>query len=94
MSERDSANNASDGGYEAPTAGYEDVLYAHGTTKAAALFGTTNTKLARYVSVQSWSGATIVGKAMEKMADPPLIEPVRPGLDENYDTDTDVEEVE
>ena len=37
-------SNDSGGGYEAPTSGYEDVLYAHGTTKAAAVFGTVNTK--------------------------------------------------
>ena len=52
-SDKDSTTEASSGGYEALTAGYKDVLYAHGTTKAAAKFGTTNTKLARYVSVQS-----------------------------------------
>ena len=91
-SDKDSTSEASSGGYEAPTAGYEDVLYAHGTTKAAALFGTTNTKLARYVSVQSWSGATIAGKAMEKLADPPLIEPARPDPEEKYEVEVDVEE--
>ena len=68
----------SSGGYKAPTAGYEDVLYAHGTTKAAALFVTVNTKLARYVSVQSWGGATIAGQAMEKLVELTLIEPTRP----------------
>ena len=59
-------SNNSSGGYEVPTSGYEDVLYAHGTTNAAAVFGTVNTKLARYVSVQSWTGATIAGTAMKK----------------------------
>ena len=91
-SDKDSTTEASSGGYEAPTAGYKDVLYAHGTTKAAAKFGTTNTKLARYVSVQSWSGATIAGKAMEKLADPPLIESPRPSQDEEYDTEVEVDE--
>ena len=73
------------GGYKAPTTGYEDVLYAHGTTKAAALFVTVNTKLARYVSVQSWGGATIAGQAMEKLAEPTLIEPTRPSLREEFE---------
>jgi hypothetical protein len=75
----------SSGGYEAPTAGYEDVLYAHGTTKAAALIVTVNMKLARYVSVQSWGGATIAGQAMEKLAEPTLIEPARPSPTEEYE---------
>ena len=81
------SNPSSDksGGYKAPTTGYEDVLYAHGTTKAAALFVTVNTKLARYVSVQSWGGATIAGQAMEKLAEPTLIEPTRPSLREEFE---------
>ena len=57
--------NVTSGGYEAPTVGYEDVLNLHGTTKAAAEFGKVNTRLARYVSVQSWSGAMITGRAMK-----------------------------
>ena len=72
------------GGYETPTTGYEDVLYAHGTTKAAALFMTVNTKLARYVSVQSWGGATIAGQAMEKLVEHTLIEPTQPSPTKEY----------
>ena len=68
----------SSGCYVAPTAGYEDVLYAHGTTKAAALFVMVNTTLARYVSVQSWGGATILGQAIEKLVGPTQIEPTWP----------------
>jgi hypothetical protein len=75
----------SSGGYEVPTAGYEDVLYAHGTTKAAALFVTVNTKVARYVSVQSWGGATIAGQAMEKLVEPTLIKPTRPSPTEEFE---------
>ena len=75
----------SSGGYEAPTAGYEDVLYAHGTTKAAALFVMVNTKLARYVSVQSWGGATIAGQAMEKLVEPTLIKPTRPSPTKEFE---------
>ena len=68
----------SSGDYKAPTAGYEGVLYAHGTTKAAALFVMVNTKLARYVSVQIWGRATIAGQAMEKLVEPTQIKHSRP----------------
>ena len=74
-SESNVPTNDSGGGYTAPTVGYEDILYSHGTTKAADLFGTVNTKLIHYISVQSWSGATIAGNAMEKLAEPTLIAP-------------------
>ena len=36
------------GAYEAPTVGYEDVLYTHGNTKAAATFTQVTTRLGRY----------------------------------------------
>ena len=72
------------GGYEAPTAGYEDVIYSHDTMKNAALSGTVNTKLAHYVSVQSWSGAMIVGKAMEKLVEPTLTKPSLPSPTKEY----------
>ena len=81
-----SATTDASGGYEAPTVGYEDVLYAHGNTKAAATFNTTNVKLARYVSVQSWSGATIAGRAMELMIEPTIEEPVVPTSTEEVET--------
>ena len=90
-------NDASGRGYnyKAPTVGYADVLFAHGTPKAGVLFGTATTRLARYVSVQSWIGVTIMGKAMEDLADPPLIKPLGLGPNEDYDdTDTDVIEVD
>ena len=45
--------NVTSGGYNAPTVGYEDILYSHSTTKAAAEFGKVNPRLACYVSVQS-----------------------------------------
>ena len=69
-------SNDSSGGYKAPTAGYENVLYVNGTTKVAALFVTVNTMIAHYVSVQSWGGATIAGQSMEKLVDPTLIKQV------------------
>ena len=75
----------SSGGYKAPTVGYEDVLYAHGTTKAAALFVTVNTKLARYVSLQSWGGATIAGQAMQKLVEPMQIKPTQPSPTEEFE---------
>ena len=73
------------GGYEAPTVGYEDILYSHSTTKVTALFGTVSTKFTRYVSVQIWSGATIVGKAMEKLVGPTLTKPTLPLLTKEYE---------
>ena len=67
--------NASTTNYRAPTVGYEDQVFSHGTTKAAAMFTVVLTKLARMVSLQSWAGATIAGQAMEKLEEPKLIEP-------------------
>ena len=66
------------GDYEAPTVGYKNVRYLYGTIKANTLFGTVDTKLAGYVSVQSWSGVTIVWKAMEKLARPMLTKTTLP----------------
>ena len=58
---------ASTANYCAPTVGYEDQVFSHGTTKAAATFTAVLTKLARMVSLQSWASATITGQAMEKL---------------------------
>ena len=75
LTERKNPSNESSEGYKAPTVGYKDIMYSHKNTKATATFGTVHTKLARYASVQSWSGATIVGRAMEKLARPTMIAP-------------------
>ena len=53
--------SASTANYRAPTVGYEDQVFSHGTTKAAAMFTAVITKLARMVLLQSWVGATIAG---------------------------------
>ena len=53
--------SASTANYRAPTVGYEDQVFSHGTTKAAAMFTAVLTKLARMVSLQSWAGARIAG---------------------------------
>ena len=37
--------------YRTPTVGYEDQVFSHGTTKAAAMFTAVLTKLARMVSL-------------------------------------------
>ena len=87
--ESNTPSNVTSGSYEAPTVGYEDVLYSHGTTKAAAEFGKVNMRLARYVSVQSWSGATIAGRAMENLAEPKLVEPTMPSLQEEFEHEVD-----
>ena len=71
-------SNVSGKGYRSPTLGYKDILYSYGTTKAATMFETVNTNLARYVSMQSWSGATIAGRAMEERTEPTLITPKLP----------------
>ena len=67
------------------TVGYEYVIYLYGTIKAAALFGTVNTKLAHYVSIQGWSGATIAENAMEKLVESTLTEPTLPSPTEEYE---------
>ena len=67
--------SASAANYRAPTVGYEYQVLSHGTMKAAATFTAVLTKLARMVSLQSWAGATIAGRAMEKLEEPTLIEP-------------------
>ena len=85
LTESNTPLNVTSGSYKAPTVGYEDVLYSHGTTKAAAEFGKVNTRLARYVSVQSWSGATIAGRVMENLVEPKLVEPTMPSLQEDFD---------
>ena len=89
LTESNAPLNVTSGGYEAPTVGYEDVLYSHGTTKAAAEFRKVNTRLARYVSMQSWSGATIAGRAMENLAEPKLVEPTMPSSQEEFEKEVD-----
>ena len=78
-------------GYEASIIGHEDILYSHGTTNAAALFGTVNMKLARYVSVQSWVGEMIAGKAMEKLVKQALTRPSLPSPTKEYEVSEDQE---
>ena len=56
--------SASTANYRVPTVGYEDKVFSHGTTKAAATFTGVLTKLASMVSLQSWDGATTTGRAM------------------------------
>ena len=63
------------GKYRAPTVGYEDCIFSHGDTKDAAVFTATLTKLARMVALKSWAGATVAGRAMERMKEPTLVEP-------------------
>ena len=70
--------------YSAPTAGLQKVLFSFGSTKDAAEFITTKSKLARYVGTQSWPGAPVASMAMEDMADPILIPPTRPTLETSW----------
>ena len=64
--------------FRAPTSGYEDVIFSFGSAKDAATFEEVRVKLSRYVTVQSWRGATVAGTAMEDMMEPDLPAPVRP----------------
>ena len=73
-------DSASAANYRAPTAGYEDQVFLHGTMKAAAIFTAVLTKLARIVSLHSWAGATIAGRAMKNLEEPTLIEPQAPTM--------------
>ena len=76
-SEKDSMGE-DDGTFEAPTVGYQDAIYTHGTTKATAGFGRVTIRLRRYVALQSWKGATVAGQAMENLSEPIFDEPNRP----------------
>ena len=67
--------------YSAPTAGLQKVLFSFGSTKDAAEFITTKSKLARHVGIQSWPGAPMASMAMEDMAEPIMIPPIRPELE-------------
>ena len=67
------------------TVGYEDVLYTHGDTKAAAAFTQVTRRLGRFLSLQSWKGATVAGRAMETMTEPVYEEPVVPTTEVEYD---------
>jgi hypothetical protein len=68
--------------YSAPTAGLQKVLFSFGSTKDAAEFITTKSKLARFVGTQSWPGAAAASMAMEDMAEPILTPPIRPKLEQ------------
>ena len=48
-------------------------------------------KFARYVTMQSWSGSTITGKAMEKLVKPMLTDPNLPSLTDEYEEAKDRE---
>ena len=74
-SDEKGSSSGTTGKYRAPTVGYEDYIFSHGNTKAAAVFTATLTKLARMVALQSWPGATVTGRAMERTEEPELLKP-------------------
>ena len=58
---------------------------SHGTAKATDMFRMVNTKVRCNISVQSWSGAMIAGRAMEKLDEPMLIVPKLPSPTKEYE---------
>ena len=79
-SDEKGSSSGTTGKYRAPTVGYEDHIFSHGNTKAAAVFTATLTKLARMVALKNWAGATVAGRAMERMKEPTLKEPTMPSM--------------
>ena len=77
--------------YSAPTAGLQKVLFSFGSTKDASEFITTKSKLARYVGIQSWSGAPVASMAMEDVAEPILTPPIVLKQDGSTETITRIE---
>ena len=64
--------------YSAPTAGLSKVLFTFRTTKDAAAFMLTKSKLARHVGTQSWPGAAMASRVIDDMKDPDVDKPDRP----------------
>ena len=65
-------------GHTAPTPGLNDVVFIFGSTKDAAEFAETKSKLSRYVGTQTWSYASKSALAMETMMAPVYHKPTRP----------------
>ena len=74
-----------------PTVWCEGALYSHSTTKAANMSRVVNMKVACYASMKSWTIATIMGRAMEKLAELMLIAPKLPSPTKKYEESEDQE---
>ena len=66
--------------YSAPTTGLTKVLFSFGSTKDAAEFITTTSKLASHVGTQPWPGASVVSMAIEDITNSTISPPHRPTL--------------
>ena len=56
--------------FKAPTVGLESAVFSIGSTRNAAAFEETKSKLSRYVGTQSWRGSALAALAIEKLAVP------------------------
>ena len=63
--------------FQAPTKGYEYILFTSGTAKDAARFMDTIEQLSRYVDALGWMQSSALTKVMTNLKDPLLVAPVR-----------------
>ena len=75
MSSKKNSTGYENDDYEAPTVGYKDVLYTHGTTKVAATFEQVTTKIRRFIALQTWKSVTIAGQGIDTTNDRSLLSP-------------------
>ena len=73
--------------HTAPTPGLNNVVFTFGSTKDAAEFAETKSKLSRYIGTQTWRYASEAALAMEMMVAPVYTEPPRPVRE--YESTTD-----
>ena len=64
--------------FTAPTSGLKYVFFAWGTTKDAAMFEDTVSKLARHVGTSPWPQSLVASKAMSALRTPEFEEPAVP----------------
>ena len=64
--------------YSAPTLEHTKVLFTFGTTRDAAVFLPTKSKLAWHVGTQSWPGAANSSRAIEDIKYPDMNKHCRP----------------
>ena len=73
--------------HTAPTPGLNNVVFTFGSTKDAAEFAKTKSKLSRYIGTQTWHYASEAALAMETMLAPVYVEPATPVRE--YESSTD-----
>ena len=74
--------------HTAPTPGLNNVVFTFGSTKDAAEFAETKSKLSRYIGTQTWRYASEAALAMEMMVAPVYTEPPRPVREYKSTTDS------